>query len=99
MLNHPWDISNLGNIKTVSSCLSEVCPYWLLSCRPTLNLGAWALGKQMLRIRVHDERRKPCAFVSRVVSESWVFIVSLWHVDLSYLEPVLGLRLTSVFSV
>lgn len=29
--------------------------------------------------------------------ESWIFVISLWHVDVSYLESVLGLRQTSVF--
>lgn len=28
-----------------------------------------------------------------------IFIVSFWYVDFSYLEPVLGLKLTSVFSL
>lgn len=28
MLAYPWNISNFGNIKTISICLSEVHVYW-----------------------------------------------------------------------
>lgn len=31
--------------------------------------------------------------------ESWISVVSLWHVDLSCLESVLDVRLISVFSL